>query len=123
MAKPLTPRLQNIRSIYDARALIYDYETGPDGFHPRQAADYLKWSSPFPGCNVLDLACGTGAFTIPCARLAGPTGTVIGVDISPASLKVARGKAVKEGLGNVKFVEGDITDLVTEWAEKEGIRE
>jgi ubiquinone/menaquinone biosynthesis C-methylase UbiE len=123
MAEALNPRLQNIRSIYDARAPIYDHETGPDGFHPRQAADYVKWASPTPGSKILDLACGTGAITIPCARLAGPTGTVIGVDISPASLEVARGKAEKEGLGNVKFVEGDIADLVSEWAEKEGIRE
>jgi ubiquinone/menaquinone biosynthesis C-methylase UbiE len=123
MAKALNPRLQSIRSIYDARAPTYDHETGPDGFHPRQAADYVKWASPTPGSKILDLACGTGAITIPCARLAGPSGTVIGVDISPASLEVARGKVEKGGLGNVKFVEGDITDLASEWAEKEGIRE
>jgi ubiquinone/menaquinone biosynthesis C-methylase UbiE len=123
MAKLLAPRLQNIRSIYDARAPTYDYETGPDGFHPRQAADYVKWVSPVQGCKILDLACGTGAIGIACARLAGPSGFVIGVDISPASLKVARGKAEREKLRNVKFVEGDIADLVSEWAEKEGIRE
>jgi ubiquinone/menaquinone biosynthesis C-methylase UbiE len=123
MAKPLTPRLKNIRSIYDARAPLYDYETGPEGFHPRQAADYVKWVSPVQGCKILDLACGTGAIGIACARLAGPSGSVIGVDISPASLKIARRKAENEKLENVKFVEGDIADLVSEWAEKEGIRE
>jgi ubiquinone/menaquinone biosynthesis C-methylase UbiE len=72
---------------------------------------------------MLDLVCGTGAIAISSARLAGPSGTVIGVDISPASLEVARGKAEKEGLGNVKFVECDIADLISGWAEKEGIRE
>jgi SAM-dependent methyltransferase len=123
MAKPLNPRLQNIRSIYDARAPTYDHETGPEGFHPRQAADYLKWASPRPGSKILDLACGTGAISIACARLVGPTGTVIGVDISPASLEVARQKANKEKLKNVKFIEGDIADLVSEWAEKEGIKQ
>jgi ubiquinone/menaquinone biosynthesis C-methylase UbiE len=123
MAKPINPRLQKIRSIYDARAATYDHESGPDGFHPRQAADYVKWASPKPGSKILDLACGTGAITIPCARLAGPSATVIGVDISPASLEIARRKAENEGLRNVKFVEGDIGDLVSEWAENEGIKE
>jgi ubiquinone/menaquinone biosynthesis C-methylase UbiE len=122
MAKPLTPHLLNIRSIYDARAATYDHETGPDGFHPRQARDYVKWASPSPGCKLLDLACGTGEISLACARLASP-GMVIGVDISPASLEVARQKAQQEGLGNVKFVEGDIADLLSEWAEKEGIRQ
>ncbi|PMD46360.1 S-adenosyl-L-methionine-dependent methyltransferase [Hyaloscypha variabilis F] len=122
MAKPLTPHLLNIRSIYDARAATYDHETGPDGFHPRQARDYVKWASPSPGCKLLDLACGTGEISLACARLASP-GMVIGVDISPASLEVARQKAQQVGLGNVKFVEGDIADLLSEWAEKEGIRQ
>ncbi|KAE9370514.1 S-adenosyl-L-methionine-dependent methyltransferase [Stipitochalara longipes BDJ] len=122
MAKPLTSRLLNIRSIYDARAPTYDHETGPDGFHPRQARDYVRWASPSPGYKLLDLACGTGEISLACACLAGLTGTVIGVDISPASLEVARQKAERERLGNVKFVEGDIADLLSEWAEKEGIR-
>lgn len=62
---------------------------------------------------MLDLARGTGAFATSSARLAGPSGTVIGVDISPASLEVARGKAEKEELGNVKFLEGDIAGLIS----------
>jgi len=83
----------------------------------------VTWASPFPGCKILDLACGTGEISLACARLAGLTSTVIGVDISPASLEVARQKAKKEELANVKFVEGDIADLLSEWAEREGIRE
>lgn len=123
MAKPISARLQNIRSIYDTRAPIYDHETGPEGFHPRQAADYLKWVSPSEGFKILDLACGTGAISIGCAQLAGSSGAVIGVDVSTASLDIARGKAETEGLSNTKFVEGDITDLDSEWARKEGIEE
>ena len=83
----------------------------------------MSWASPFPGCKLLDLACGTGEISLASARLAGTTSTVIGVDISPASLEVAKQKAKKEGLVNVKFVEGDITDLLSEWAEEEGIRD
>jgi ubiquinone/menaquinone biosynthesis C-methylase UbiE len=60
-----------------------------------------------PANNVLDLAGGTGAITIPAARAVGPSGTVFGVDISPASLSIARDKATNQGLGNATFVEHD----------------
>ena len=113
----MTDRLSTIRSIYDARAPTYDTEAG---FHPRQAADYVGWMALNPGFNVLDLACGTGAITIPSSRAAGTSGKVIGVDISPESLKIARAKSETEGL-NVKFLEHDISNL--EGLEKEGIVE
>ncbi|KUJ07286.1 S-adenosyl-L-methionine-dependent methyltransferase, partial [Mollisia scopiformis] len=106
-----------IRDRYDQRAPTYDQETG---FHPKQAADYIKWMSVQPGFKVLDLACGTGAVTIPAARDAGPSGTVIGVDISPVSLKIAREKALKEGL-KINFVEHDIENV--EGLEADGIEE
>jgi ubiquinone/menaquinone biosynthesis C-methylase UbiE len=100
-------RLINLQTIYDARAPTYDKETG---FHPSQAADYLKWMSLNPGFKVLDLACGTGAIAIPAAKAVGPSGKVIGVDISPASLSIARAKAEKDNL-NAKFVQHDVSSL------------
>jgi ubiquinone/menaquinone biosynthesis C-methylase UbiE len=63
-----------------------------------------------PGVNVLDLACGTGAIAIPDARAVGPSGKVIGVDISPASLSIARAKVEKDNL-NAKFVQHDVSLL------------
>jgi len=103
----MSDRLTTLQTLYDARAPTYDKETG---FHPSQAADYLKWMSLKPGFNVLDLACGTGAIAIQAARAVGLSGKVIGVDISPASLSVARAKAEKDNL-NAKFVQHDVTSL------------
>jgi ubiquinone/menaquinone biosynthesis C-methylase UbiE len=60
------------------------------------------------GTKVLDLGCGDGTTAIPAARLGAD---VLGVDI--ASNLVARGneRAREAGLGNVRFQEGDATDL------------
>jgi ubiquinone/menaquinone biosynthesis C-methylase UbiE len=56
------------------------------------------------------LACGTGPITIPAAKIVGPSGNVVGVDISGDSLSIARSKADKEGL-NVQFIHHDIAAL------------
>jgi ubiquinone/menaquinone biosynthesis C-methylase UbiE len=100
-------RLESLQSVYDNRAPTYDKAVG---FHASQAADYLKWMSLKPGNNVLDLACGTGAITVPAKNAVGPSGTIVGVDISGVSLSIARAKAEKLGL-DMKFLQHDISSL------------
>jgi ubiquinone/menaquinone biosynthesis C-methylase UbiE len=51
-----------------------------------------------PGDTVLDLGCGPGYFTLPMARVAGGTGTVIAVDVQEEMLEQARHAAEREGL-------------------------
>ena len=51
--------------------------------------DAVARLAPAPGHRVLDLGCGTGAVARLIAARLGPNGTVIGVDGSPAMLKVA----------------------------------
>lgn len=63
------------------------------------------------GAAVLDLCCGTGASALPAARAVGPSGSVLGVDISKPLLDIARSKAQREGLTNVRFIEADMTEL------------
>ncbi|CAG8974462.1 hypothetical protein HYALB_00004158 [Hymenoscyphus albidus] len=99
--------LESIKSYYNARAPGYDTETN---FHPHQASDYLHWISPKPGMHILDLACGTGAITLPLKRAVGPTGRVVGADISDVSLEIARSKAEDEGL-DIEWVECDISTI------------
>ena len=50
-----------------------------------------------PGEAVLDVGCGTGSLAIVAGRKVGTTGTVCGIDPSPAMIARARSKAAKAG--------------------------
>jgi SAM-dependent methyltransferase len=52
----------------------------------------LNFAAPRPGHTVIDLGCGCGATTVEFARAAGPTGRVIGLDISEPMLAAAAGR-------------------------------
>ena len=58
------------------------------------------------GEQVLDLGTGTGAVAQRAAAIVGPRGCVVGVDISPEMLALARRNATSVGLGNLTFLEG-----------------
>ena len=68
-----------------------------------------------PGDTVLDLGSGTGKICFIAAQVVGPEGRVIGVDMTPEMLEVARRNApvVAERIGyaNVEFRRGRIQDL------------
>jgi ubiquinone/menaquinone biosynthesis C-methylase UbiE len=53
--------------------------------------------------NVLEIACGTGRVAI---RLAGIGVNIVGLDLSPQMLEVAREKS--QGLENIRWVHGDM---------------
>jgi arsenite methyltransferase len=58
-----------------------------------------------PGAVVLDLGCGAGTDLLIAAQMTGPTGRVIGVDMTAAMLDRARASAEAMGLGNVDLYE------------------
>lgn len=63
------------------------------------------------GNTVLELGCGTGLnFPIILERI-GPEGKIIGVDIAPGMLEVARQKASKNNWNNIELIESDLTQL------------
>jgi ubiquinone/menaquinone biosynthesis C-methylase UbiE len=64
-----------------------------------------------PGDVVLDLACGHGNFTAEWARRVGPTGLVLGLDVSRAMLARAVERVARLRLGNVLLVRGDARQL------------
>jgi ubiquinone/menaquinone biosynthesis C-methylase UbiE len=61
----------------------------------------------------LDAATGTGFAAIAASRLAGPQGTVIGVDLSAGMLDVARRHAVQAGEAPIEWVQGDATAMTS----------
>ena len=63
-----------------------------------------------PGDQVLDLATGTGDLALVFKRIVGPTGKVVGVDVSPEMLASAPKKAQEAQL-EVDFFEADATNL------------
>lgn len=58
-----------------------------------------------PGTRVLDLATGRGEPAIRAAHRVGPTGAVLGVDIAPAMLRMARERADREHVENLDLRE------------------
>jgi len=63
------------------------------------------------GETVLDLGSGAGIDAFLAAREVGPSGHVIGVDMTPAMLAKARANAARAGLSQVEFREGRLESL------------
>jgi ubiquinone/menaquinone biosynthesis C-methylase UbiE len=64
-----------------------------------------------PGERVLDIACGTGLVTLQAAKTVGPTGHVMGVDLSEKMVNYARHQARESGLVHVTFERMDAENL------------
>ena len=70
-------------------AEVYEKELVPAIFGP-WARLVVDLADPQKGDRVLDIACGTGIIARMVADRVGPTGAVVGVDLNPGMLKVAR---------------------------------
>ena len=92
---------------------------------PGAAVSMAGTGNPFalgeiqPGERVVDCGSGAGADALIAARLVGPSGRVIGIDMTPEMLAKARANAVESGLTNVEFREGILEALPIEtgWAD------
>ncbi|WP_033278423.1 class I SAM-dependent methyltransferase [Streptomyces sp. NRRL F-525] len=63
------------------------------------------------GMRVLDVGCGTGGVSLAAARIVGPDGHVVGVDMNPEVLEVARGNAAAADIRNVSFEHQVLPDV------------
>ena len=64
-----------------------------------------------PGMKVLDVGSGAGDTAMLVARLVGPSGRVVGVDLNPAIVETARRRARAVGVANVRFIAGDVREI------------
>lgn len=69
------------------------------------ADELLRHAAPTPGEAVIDVGCGGGLTSKAFAEAVGPTGEVLGLDVSTVILEVARARFPAEP--NLRFVAGD----------------
>jgi SAM-dependent methyltransferase len=86
-------------------------------FPPDLLESFCGVGNPFslgpvrPGEAVLDIGCGAGFDALVAARLVGPQGRVVGLDLTKAMLEKARHHQALLGLKNVFFQEGEAETL------------
>jgi arsenite methyltransferase len=66
----------------------------------------FHWGTPRAGERVVDVGSGAGFDSMIAARAVGSEGAVVGVDMTPEMLELARIGAKEAGLANVEFREG-----------------
>lgn len=82
------------------------YRAGPDAL----TAALLDALEPLAGVRVLDFACGAGVVT---AWLAARGASVVGLDVSPASVERARELLAAAGVDGARFVVGGVSAIAT----------
>lgn len=95
---------QNVR-LFDTLASNYDRL----GFLPLAARHLAERFGAAPGETLLDVMTGTGTLALSVADAVGGAGRVVGADLSPGMLAVARARAA--GDSRLTFVEADATAL------------
>ncbi len=93
-----------ISRVYDPMNLVISAFQEPRWRRRAVASAALK-----PGGRAIDVATGTGKVAADMLRAAGPGGEVLGVDLSPGMIHVARGR--HEGRPGLTFVVGDAMTL------------
>jgi len=82
------------------------------GVPEESIASFAGTGNPFSlgvlteGEHVVDVGCGAGIDTLIAASMVGPTGAVVGVDMTPSMLARARDGASRCGFAHVRFHEG-----------------
>jgi len=95
----------------------YVLRGGHEGKKRLELLGRVMWPTTFPllkrtgireGMACLDLGCGGGDVTRGLARMVGPAGKVVGVDMDAVKLEAARQEAAQQGLTNVEFQQANV---------------
>jgi ubiquinone/menaquinone biosynthesis C-methylase UbiE len=98
-----------LKSLWDQDAAAWDRYWVP--IFRLFAKDLVKDISPSPGDVILDLGTGSGVAAIEVTKAAPSVGLVVGIDRSDAMIALARKKAVKAHLRNLRFIKMSGEDL------------
>ncbi|MBE3551261.1 MAG: demethylmenaquinone methyltransferase [Kyrpidia tusciae] len=107
-------KVELVQSIFSRIARYYDRMNDLISFQRHKAwrAFTMKQMAVFPGAQVLDVAAGTGDWTVALAKAAGAEGRVVGLDFCREMLDVAKEKVSREGVGRqTSLVLGDAMEL------------
>jgi ubiquinone/menaquinone biosynthesis C-methylase UbiE len=89
---------------------VYERELVPAVFGP-WAPILIELAHPKPDDRVIDIACGTGIVARIAAARVGRGGAVVGVDLNPGMLNVARSLKTTEGAASVQWREASADRL------------
>ncbi len=104
---------EGIRKLFDNIALDYDRLNHilslniDKGWRRKAVREIIDNEQPM---DILDVACGTGDFTIEIAQKAGKGSKVTGIDLSEGMMKIGREKILKAGV-EAELVQGDCEAL------------
>ncbi|MEU3657150.1 class I SAM-dependent methyltransferase [Streptomyces sp. NPDC032161] len=82
--------------------VAHTYDQLPVEFFGSVGERLVRLAAVRTGNRVLDVGCGRGAVTVPAARAAGPTGSVLGIDLSPSMVEETGLLARRSGLASVQ---------------------
>ena len=109
----MNPEQEKISNIWSRLSdllldLIFYLPCGGESHFRKKCVNFAR---PTEGDRVLDLCCGTGMLTLLIAEHTGPSGQVIGGDISGPALEIARARTpnlpvmfLKTGAENLPFI-------------------
>lgn len=99
-------RYGRLARFYDPAMWLYRLAGMRIDAYRRAAVERLRLE---PGATVVDLACGTGLNFPHLETAVGPTGRIIGVDLTPAMLAQADKRARHCGWNNIELINADIS--------------
>ena len=107
----MDPKLQR-------RVQRYGWDLASDHYEPLwqsqlacARSELLARAAPGPGERVLDVACGTGQVAFAAAQAVGPSGRVVGIDVSGRMIEAARIRAGTAAAVNTEFLRMDAEQL------------